>query len=79
MWSEDTTEPEGTHSVPGRCSKSRQMHCWCEELLKRWATFLLAQDRVQWRALVLSVPNLRILLPWRYLISKMDRSYGKGL
>jgi hypothetical protein len=32
----------------------------------------LAQDRVQWRALVLAVLNLRVLLPESQLISKMD-------
>jgi hypothetical protein len=32
----------------------------------------LAQDRVQWRGLVLAVLNLRILLPESQLISKMD-------
>jgi hypothetical protein len=32
----------------------------------------LAQDRVQWRALVLAVLKLRVLLPERKLISKMD-------
>jgi hypothetical protein len=32
----------------------------------------LAQDRVQWQALVLSVLNLRVLLPESQLITKMD-------
>jgi hypothetical protein len=32
----------------------------------------LAQDRVQWRALVLAMLNLRVLLPESWLISKMD-------
>jgi hypothetical protein len=32
----------------------------------------LAQDRVKWLALVLSVLNLRVLLLAGYLISKMD-------
>jgi hypothetical protein len=32
----------------------------------------LAQDRVQWRALVLAVLNLRVLLPGSKLISEMD-------
>jgi hypothetical protein len=36
----------------------------------RWME--LAQDRVQWRALVLAVLNLRVLLPESQLISKMD-------
>jgi hypothetical protein len=33
---------------------------------------VLAQDRVQWRALVILALNLRILLPESQLISKMD-------
>jgi hypothetical protein len=32
----------------------------------------LAQDRVQWLALVLTVLNLRVLLPESYVISKTD-------
>jgi hypothetical protein len=36
----------------------------------RWIE--LAQDRVQWRALVLAVLNLRVLLPESQLISEMD-------
>jgi hypothetical protein len=40
----------------------------CED--GRWME--LAQDRVQWWALVLAVLNLRVLLPERELISKMD-------
>jgi hypothetical protein len=32
----------------------------------------LAQDRVQWQALLLAVLNLQILLPESYLISKRD-------
>jgi len=32
----------------------------------------LAQDRVQWQALVLAVLNLLVLLPESKLISKMD-------
>jgi hypothetical protein len=32
----------------------------------------LIQDRVQWRALVLAVLNLRVLLPESQLISKID-------
>jgi hypothetical protein len=32
----------------------------------------VAQDRVQWRALVIAVLNLRVLLPERQLVSKMD-------
>jgi hypothetical protein len=32
----------------------------------------LAQDRVQWRALVSVVLNLRVLLPESQLISEMD-------
>jgi hypothetical protein len=36
----------------------------------RWIE--LAQDHVQWRALVLTVLNLQVLLPESYLISKMD-------
>jgi hypothetical protein len=31
-----------------------------------------AQDRVQWRALVVAVLNLRVLLPESWLISKLD-------
>jgi hypothetical protein len=39
----------------------------------------LAQDRVQWRTLVLAVLNLRVLLPESLLISKMDiREMGGG-
>jgi hypothetical protein len=41
----------------------------CEE--GRWME--LAQDHVQWRALVLPVSNVRILPPESQLISKMDR------
>jgi hypothetical protein len=40
----------------------------CED--GRWME--LAQDRVQWRALLLAVLNLRVLLPESWLISKMD-------
>jgi hypothetical protein len=32
----------------------------------------LAQDGIQWRAFVLAVWNLRVLLPESQLISKMD-------
>jgi hypothetical protein len=39
----------------------------CED--GRWIE--LAQDCVQWRALVLAVLNLQVLLPESYLISKM--------
>jgi hypothetical protein len=34
----------------------------------------LAEDRVQWQALVLAVLNLLVLLPDSYLISKADFS-----
>jgi hypothetical protein len=40
----------------------------CEAV--RWMQ--LAQDRVQWRALILAVWNLRVMLPESQLISKMD-------
>jgi hypothetical protein len=40
----------------------------CED--GRWME--LAQHRVQWRALVLAVLNLRVLLRESWLISKMD-------
>ena len=40
----------------------------CED--GRWIE--LAQDRVQWQALVLAVLNLLVLLPESELISKMD-------
>jgi hypothetical protein len=40
----------------------------CED--GRWME--LAQDRVHWRALVLPVLNVRVLLPENELISKMD-------
>jgi uncharacterized integral membrane protein len=40
----------------------------CED--GRWME--LAQNRVQWRALVLAVLNLRVLLPESQLISEMD-------
>jgi hypothetical protein len=36
------------------------------------STVRLAQDRIQWRGLVLAVLNLRVLLPESQLISKMD-------
>jgi hypothetical protein len=36
----------------------------------RWME--LAEDRVQWQALLLAVLNLLVLLPESYLISKMD-------
>jgi DNA polymerase III delta prime subunit len=53
-------------------SLQRQMRRWWEEKIKmkirelgsenrRWME--LAQDRVQWQALVLAVLNLRVLLP----------------
>jgi hypothetical protein len=46
----------------------------CED--GRWME--LAQDRVQWRALMLAVLNLRVLLPESQLISKMDlREIGR--
>jgi len=40
----------------------------CED--GRWME--LAQDRVQWQALVLAVLKLLVLLPESWLISKMD-------
>jgi hypothetical protein len=44
----------------------------------RWIE--LAQDRVQWRALVSAVLNLRVLLPENLLISNMDlMEMGGGL
>jgi hypothetical protein len=39
----------------------------CED--GRWME--LAEDRVQWRALVLAVLNLRVLLPEREIIREM--------
>jgi hypothetical protein len=38
-----------------------------------WKMNELAQDRVQWRALVLAVLNLRVLLP------ELVKCYGNGL
>jgi hypothetical protein len=46
----------------------------CED--GRWME--LAQDRIQWRALVLAVLNLRVLLPESWLISRLDlREVGR--
>jgi hypothetical protein len=42
------------------------------ELGKQAVRMELAQDRVQWRTLVLAVLNLRVLLPESQLISEMD-------
>jgi hypothetical protein len=42
----------------------------------KWMT--LAQDHVQWRALVLAALNLRVLVPESQLISKMElREMGR--
>jgi hypothetical protein len=42
-----------------------------KELRKTVMWIELAQDRVQWQALVLAVLNLRVLLPENQLISEM--------